>query len=125
MVTAGTGTDHYNILSDKTGTGETRHHPGPEGRDGNENPVDVDIFVVDCAYVVEALRKQKSLITNAHIAEVLTPGEVYRIIVSFAIDDLEFRLPKVTNHIDLAFLRADSHVAFRAKLARAKGIRSF
>jgi len=35
-------------------------------------------FVVECTYVVEELKKRKSLRTYAHIAEVPTPGEVYR-----------------------------------------------
>ena len=40
-------------------------------------------FVVDCAYVVEELKKRKNLRTYAHIAEVPTPDEVYRFMTSF------------------------------------------
>jgi len=40
-------------------------------------------FVVDCAYVVEELKKRKNLRTYAHISEVPTPDEVYRFMTRF------------------------------------------
>ncbi len=56
-------------------------------------------FVVDCAYVVEELRKRKSLRTYAHIAEVPTPDEVYRFMNRFDEDRFVSLLSGILNSV--------------------------